>query len=113
MALSAGSVIIDSTTLTHSGSGLALAIYESALLPQLGSGPISRGVKRIVLPMFAAQATGLATAIVDYLKANAEVTIVVKPADDGLQRTPNPNTASTATLGPSSQVTLSTKGTIA
>jgi hypothetical protein len=48
----------------------------------------------------------LAAAIIDYILANADITVTVRTTDAGLQRTPNPNNPNTATQGPAADVEI-------
>jgi hypothetical protein len=102
MALDAGTVTIAADK-SVAGSGLAKVIADSqvALFPTLpGFAPGTRaGIKSF--------SEGLAAAIVSYLVAHADIRVTIATTDSGLQRTPNPNNPSTATLGPSADKTLS------
>jgi hypothetical protein len=100
MALEAGSCTI-APDKTVSGTGLARAIAEN-YLPVFGS----IGLPTASLDKLAQFCNGLATAIVDHIVANAEITVTVTTLDAGLQRTPNPNDPNTPTLGPASDVEL-------
>lgn len=113
MALTIGSVTVDANG-NHTGSGLALQVYEQFLLPPLVFGiyPLAKPAVIAARQAAGARAQALAAAMINYLKANAEITTTIAPADAGLQKTPNPNNADTATAGPGAPVTLSTKGTI-
>lgn len=113
MALSIGSVTVNADG-THTGSGLTLTIYENFLLPDLGFGiyPALKSHMIAARQTAGTRAQQLATAIINHLIANGEVTVTVAPADAGLQKTPNPNNADTATQGPGAPVVLATKGTI-
>lgn len=114
MALAIGSVTVNSDG-THTGSGLTLSIFENYLLAPLtlNLAKFTLSAKIEIKTMLAARAQQLATAILNHLIANGEVTVTVAPADAGLQQTPNPNNPATATQGPGAPVVLSTKGTIA
>lgn len=113
MALTIGSVTVNADG-THTGSGLTLAVYEQFLLPELGFGNYPAIKADIIAARLTAgtRASQLATAIINHLIANGEVTVTVAPADAGLQQTPNPNNPATATQGPGAPVVLATKGTI-
>lgn len=120
MSLSAGTVTVNDD-LTHSGSGLALAIFESLetaiIIPNdppphqpggLNFEPLRLGNRRSM----ALLATSLAAGIISYITANAEVSVTVSAADAGLQRMPASTAHGTPTEGPAAPVALTTKGTI-
>ena len=114
MSLDAGSCSIAGDG-TVTGSGLAAALgnalvamwNETVLLPTppytgaLAPAPLAKAHDAL-----ASQANHLASAIIGYLVANAEVTVTIAPADSGLQRTPNPNNPNTNTQGPATTKTL-------
>jgi hypothetical protein len=115
MALVAGSVTVNPDG-THSGSGLALAMYEAhkaayeadpfgasfvATLPVADLATTFR--------IFSLTANAYAAGIVSHLLANAVISTTVSAG--GLQKTPNPNNADTATAAPAAPVVLT--GTIA
>ena len=105
MAMTAGTVTVsDAGVVTK--SGMAQAIFD-ALVTQTISDYAAAGapfpptdpvalVK--VYRGLAKAANPLASAIVSYITANAKGQILT--GDSGLQRTPNPNNAATATDGP-------------
>jgi hypothetical protein len=125
VTLFAGSVGLNSDE-SASGSGLALALYTAdaatrslPTLPTLGSTaapfrperPVNADdVAQIETARFAALgeacrlANAYAGAIIGYLTAHS--TVIVTVTGGGLQRTPNPNNPSTATLAPATAVTL-------
>ncbi len=111
MALTIGSVTVNADG-THSGSGLTLAIFDGYVLPPANFSRCSLATKVEAKTTLAARAQQLATSIVNHLIANGEVTVTIAAADAGLQKTPNPNNADTATQGPGAPVVLATKGTI-
>jgi hypothetical protein len=109
MALEGGSCTVSADG-TVAGTGLSVPIAEWMVGPPTSS---LRRYLRSSSPLrlnMAASAQTLATAIIDYLLANAEITVTVKTTDAGLQRTPNPNNPNTATQGPAGDVPLT--GTI-
>jgi len=103
MAMIAGTIdVTDPENVT--GTGLAFAMFEGSLstVPAANKAAIAAGMK----PYF----EGLAAAIVNHIKDNAEITVTVQTTDSGLQRTPNPNNPDTDCQGPSGDKTLT--GTI-
>jgi len=106
MALSAGSVTVDSEGV-RTGSGLALARYDArkARFDAAMAG-VSLPLAQIVpmLQQIAASVTAEAAADIDYLTANAVVSIIVDQG--GIQTTPTPNNAGVATDAPASPVKL-------
>jgi hypothetical protein len=101
MAMIAGSVsVTDAGVVTK--SGMAEAIYDQmigiyALVAPavvVPSGPQGVPIKR-AQAMFA---NAMAAGITGYIIANAKARIAI--GQGGLQKTPNPNTADTATVGP-------------
>ena len=131
MALSAGSVTVaDDETAT--GSGLAKALYDAqaasiaaaGLLPSppvLGSTafPYSaarpanaadidgiKAARLVALRETARSATALAAGFVPYFASNAKARIPASADGDGLQTTPDPNNAATATSRPASDKLL-------
>jgi hypothetical protein len=102
MALLAGSCTISEDNVV-SGTGLAKAMAEATMLAPPAGATANQCLEQWI--------NQLAVAIVDHLVANAEVTVTVGAGDAGLQRTPNPNSAETATLAPAAPVNIG--GTIA
>jgi hypothetical protein len=98
MALIAGSISMD----THgvvTGSGFAKLLWDDySAKPTFIENANPRAFFVDLINSFAT--------VVAYVAANAEVTVEITPTDAGLQRTPSPNDASTATLGPSATKTL-------
>lgn len=109
MALTAGSVSVDAQ-LVRTGSGLALALYD-AELPQFTALSVSTAAKKTLLDGLAGRSTRLAAALIDYIKANAEVTVSISNADAGLQMSTNPGVPTGAHILPA-PIVLATKGTI-
>lgn len=112
MALSAGTVTIDDAG-EASGSGMARALYDSRIAAPLTVAFLAE----VPAERQAAFKTGLAedcnaiaTGIVGYLTANAEVEVTIGTGDSGLQRMSNPVVADADTQGPSVAKTLA--GTI-
>ena len=104
MSLDAGSIEVDENG-EATGSGLALAMFNGALSSL--SADVRAQIAESCVPFF----EGMATAIVEHIVANAEVTVTIATGASGLQRTPNPNLADTDTQGPSVSKTL--PGTVA
>lgn len=104
MALEAGSVSVANNG-TITGGGLARAIMDQVLVPMNGASNVS------ALQQNAPFANNLAAAIVNYLVANAEVSVTIPTSASGLQRTPSPNDPNTNTQGPGTTKTLG--GTLA
>lgn len=128
MALVAGSVAVADDG-SRSGSGLALARYDALLPIRLTADTISAlsdtrggtytGGAAIMLAIkrsLAAEVTATAAADIGYLVANTDVavttTIGTTSAFDGIQKTPNPLAADTATKAPGVAVPLAGSGTI-
>lgn len=99
MALDAGEVNVDDDG-NATGSGLALAIFDGAMTGLSGE------VKALVGGGMKAFCEGMATAIVDHIKDNAEVTITVQPTDSGLQKLPSVLTPGSPTDGPATPKTF-------
>jgi hypothetical protein len=99
MALDAGTVDVDDDG-NATGSGLALDIFNGAMSGLGGEvkAAIGNGMKGFC--------EGIATAIVDHLKNNAEITITVQPTDSGLQSLPSVLTPGSPTDGPASPKTF-------
>lgn len=103
MALDAGSIdVTDPENVT--GTGLAFAMFQGAMssVPAENLALVASGMK----PFF----EGMATAIVDHIKNNAEIEVTVQTTDSGLQRLPALFVANADTQGPSTNKTLA--GTI-
>lgn len=99
MALDAGEVDVDVDG-NASGSGLALAIFNGAL------SAVSSEQRKQVAAAMAPFCNGVAAAIVDHIRENAEVSVTITTADAGLQTVPNPVTPGAPTAGPPSDVTF-------
>lgn len=87
MAMSSGSVTVDTGDLSHTGSGMALGIYESFKARQEASSywsDLTAAQKASVLVSNAQFAEDMAEGIVDYIVANADVRITT--SDGALQR---------------------------
>lgn len=104
MALEAGSISVDEFG-NVTGSGLALELFNGGL------DAIEEDERAAVAATMAPFCEGMATAIVDHIKNNAEVTITITTSDGALQRTPDPNDPNSDTQAPSTEKTLT--GTIA
>lgn len=109
MGMSAGTVTVsDDGSVTK--SGMAEAIYDALLVREqqnavqfgveIPSGSDGAKAKKAIGQM----ATAIAGALVNYMQANAKAVITTSTA--GLQRTPNPNNANTATVAPATQQEL-------
>ena len=86
MSLAAGSVTVNQTDGTFTGSGLAFAIL-SELAAASAANYAAAGIAEDVVKAHnreAAQAQALANAIVGYLTANAEVRVVANSIDSGV-----------------------------
>ena len=105
MALSAGSVTIDGSG-EATGSGLSIGIYNAFM----GAVSLDADAKKKIADTMGPVCEALASAIIDHVTANAEVTVQVGASDSGLQRS---TTVGTATDAPVGTVTLATKGTVA
>ena len=101
MTLSAGSVTYAEDG-SYSGTGMAKAMADG-MAAQFAGEKFNQNTGKLI--------NALASSVVSYMTSNASVTITVKTTDSGLQRTPSPNNASTATQGPAADKTLS--GTVA
>lgn len=105
MALTAGTVSIDPSTGAETTSGASGAVYAAmkALTPSSSDG-VEVGLRVASRQALADMANSIASTLITYIIANAEV--VIGTGDSGLQRTPSPNDPSTETLGPTSEKTL-------
>lgn len=110
MAMTAGTVTIAANGTESANSGLSGAIYDKLKATAQGKYLLAgesfpSGSKAVpILSGLADLANDLGEAIVDYVTTNAEA--VITTGDAGLQRTPNPNNANTATVAPSTEKTL-------
>lgn len=99
MALEAGSCTVSPTDGSISGTGLAVVLaendraYMASVLPNYRWWKDARARANLE-----SHTNGLAVAIIEYLLANAEITVTVKTTDAGLQRDP---ASSDPTLAPS------------
>lgn len=102
MALTLGSVsIADDGTVTKSGMCGSLYDQFAAAVPAPGIPAGSAGVA--IKRGLSTQAVAIATWIHSELTTNARARVAPQgdpDVNDGLQRTPNPNTADTATVAP-------------
>lgn len=135
MSLDAGTVSVADDE-TPTGSGMALALYTSMVtfitlptLPALGATAAPYSAARpatqtdinnaqagrlTALRGVAAQANGIATGLVPYVTANAEVhvgSMAAHVTNESLGRTPNPNAADRAIEPPSYPVDIPLAGT--
>lgn len=113
MALSAGSVTVANDG-SRTGSGLALAFYDK--FTESLSAPADDAEAQLQLTSkraCAGQCGAMASAIIDYFKANAELTGNAHVSDQVLGRTPSPNNANTAIQPPSSPVDIPLSGGLA
>ena len=126
MTLAAGSVTVNQSDETRTGSGLALSLYDAnvatlvlPVLPTLGDTTtpfhpqrackqsdvdVTQKARIALLNETARVANANASGFVSYFTANAVSRIVVSAG--GLQNTPNPNNPGVATAAPGSPVTL-------
>ena len=114
MSLTPGSCAVDSTTGAVTGTGLAVDManaWRLAVAAMPAQSPVAPPIMAISAPFVAAFCNQMAAAILNHIAANAAVTVNVTTGTAGLQRTPNPNNPTTATLAPASLVTIG--GTIA
>lgn len=93
MALDAGSLTVDDDG-NVTGSGLSLAIFNGAC------SALDDDIKATIAEGMAPFCEGLATAIVDHIRDNAEVTVTIQTTDTGLQRLPAILTPGSDTDGP-------------
>jgi hypothetical protein len=127
MALSGGSITVNSETGAHTGSGMSFEIldawwtakgpdYDEDHLPQVpGESPeewLARRISVIVAVKqgIASLLQAIADGVVAEITSNAEVTVTVTANDAGLQRLPDPPEAGAATVAPATPVDLA--GTI-
>jgi len=101
MAMIAGSVTVsDAGVVTK--SGMAEAIYDQMIgLYAIQVPPITVPNGAAGVPMKRSQANfanAMATALTGYIQGNAVARVAA--GQGGLQKTPNPNNANTATVGP-------------
>lgn len=101
MTMLAGSVsVTDAGVVTK--SGMAEAIYDQMIgIYALVTPPavVPTGAQGVSMKRAQARfANAMATAIVGYITSNAKARIAA--GQGGLQKTPNPNNADTATVGP-------------
>jgi hypothetical protein len=103
MALTAGTVTVDSSGVAV-GSGAALSLYNllnARATAQIASATYAQPAASVVAAKqgMANLANDLASWLVTEITTNAKAQITT--SDTGLQRTPNPNNADTATQAPS------------
>lgn len=96
MALVSGSVTVN-PDLTHTGTGLALYIYEAQRDFYLEPAASAKSL----LDGLALRSATLALAIIEYLTGNTVVTVTIPTNASGLQRTPDPNDPNQNCQGPS------------
>lgn len=117
MALAIGSVTVDEEG-GYTGSGLTKRLVDGILAtPNMADVLVQEGLttaqKISLIQGMADYSEALATAIIEEIQANAEVTVKVGTSDAGLQRLPANLAENEPTKAPASQKTLSTKGTVA
>jgi hypothetical protein len=112
MAMTSGTVTISSSGVATK-SGMAGALYDAILASEQAKA-ITNGVTFPsgaagvpALRAVASLANAQASALVTYMQANAKAIIPTDAGGAGLQRTPDPNNPSTATLAPAAQKELS------
>lgn len=99
MALNAGEVEVDDEG-EASGTGLAMAIFNGTL------SAIDEDKRKQVAAAMAPFCNGLAAAIVDHIRDNAEVEVTITTSDAGLQTVPNPATPGAPTDAPATNKTF-------
>lgn len=104
MAMSKGSVSIDASGVA-TGSGATKALYD-VYIAKLAS-LIPAGAAGAPAKVQIADLCDTVATLVDYIKTNGEVTVVVNATDAGLQRV-----GGVDTLAPATDKTLGTKGSI-
>lgn len=111
MTLAAGTVAYTASSGEHTGTGLSLALFVArkavmvALNASLASLEASTTAQRAAtLGWLAEDSEAIAIAVLAHIAANAVVTTTVSAG--GLQRTPDPNDANTATAAPAAPVNL-------
>jgi len=103
MALAEGSVTVDESDLTHTGSGMSLDIYlafKTRIVAKSFWSSLTTGEKGKLLTSNGEFAEDIATAIIPYLKTNGDVRITT--GDSGLQEV-----SGAPTDAPTSDVVLS------
>jgi hypothetical protein len=103
MALVKGTITVDEDGVA-TGTGLALRIYNGIM------GGVGADEKAAVGASMKDFCEGLAEAIVDEIRANAEVTVTITTSDAGLQRLPASLVENEPTKAPAASKTLT--GTI-
>ena len=117
MALAIGSVTVDENG-DYTGSGLTKRMVDAVLATDgmaamLAAEGLTTAQKITIIQGMADYSEALATAIVEEIQANAEVTVTVNANDAGLQRMPASTSEDTPCKAPASPVELDTKGTVA
>jgi hypothetical protein len=117
MALIVGSVEVDEEG-GYTGTGLTKRLVDAVLAtPNMAAVLAQEGLsieqKVSVVQGMADYSEAMATAIIDEIQANAEVTVTVSASDAGLQRIPASTAEDTPCKAPAAPVELSTKGTVA
>jgi len=121
MALQIGTVTVDQDA-NASGGGLTRAMYDHVVadndysqIPLQDTDGEGQTIypRQDALQSLANFLHSLSSGLVEYVTANAEVTVKIDPADAGLQQTPDPNDPATPTDGPGAEKTLAQKGTVA
>lgn len=112
MTMNAGSVSINLANGNASGAGLAKEIFDDYIAKVASTIPEGAG-GAVAKKNIADLCNSFASVTLAHIAAHAEVTVTVAATDAGLQRAPNPNTASADTQGPAGPKTLSTKATVA
>jgi hypothetical protein len=117
MALTVGSVEVDEEG-GYTGTGLTKRLVDAVLAtPNMAAALAQEGMtaaqKVSLVQGMADYSEAMATAIIDEIQANAEVTVSVSASDAGLQRLPASLVENEPTKAPVAPVELTTKGTVA
>lgn len=105
MAMTVGSVSINASTAAETKSGAAEAVYDALKATTPTASDATEVKLRAASRQALADIANASAALITYIIANAEA--VIETGDSGLQRTPNPNNADTATQGPATEKSLS------
>jgi len=117
MALEIGSIEVNEEG-GYTGSGLTKRLVDARVATAdmaalLSSEGLTAAQKAAFITSLAADCEAMATAIIDEIVTNAEVTVTVSTGDAGLQRIPASTVENTPCKAPSSPVVLAAKATVA
>ena len=117
MTLAIGSVEVDEEG-GYTGTGLTKRFVDAvlatpAMAAMLATEGLTTAQKITIVEGMADYSQALATAIVEEIQANAEVTVTVSASDAGLQRMPASTVEDTPCKAPAAPIELTTKGTVA